>query len=65
MSSKIETKTGSVNFNSINSSSNTEEDLYEKYKQLQRQVELLDLQESYIRDEYMNLQRELLRAKRK
>lgn len=39
------------------------EDLYQNYKQLQRQVELLDLQESYIRDEYVNLQRELLRAK--
>lgn len=38
-------------------------DLYQKYKQLQRQVELLDLQESYIRDEYQNLERELLRAK--
>jgi 26S proteasome regulatory subunit T3 len=38
------------------------DDLYVRYKQLQRQLELLDLQETYIRDEYMNLQRELLRA---
>lgn len=65
MTSKTEImSTNTVNYNSINSThSHNEEDLYEKYKQLQRQVELLDLQESYIRDEYMNLQRELLRAK--
>lgn len=37
-------------------------DLYMRYKQLQRQLELLDLQETYVRDEYSNLQRELLRA---
>jgi 26S proteasome regulatory subunit T3 len=53
MNLKVENKSNNV----------VEEDLYEKYKQLQRQVELLDLQESYIRDEYRNLQRELLRAK--
>ncbi|TEB18332.1 adenosine tri phosphatase, partial [Perkinsus sp. BL_2016] len=50
-----------IKSNEANSEPN--EDLYLKYKQLQRQVELVDLQESYIRDEYMNLQRELLRAK--
>lgn len=48
---------------SIDASTNESKDLYEKFKHLQRQVELLDLQESYIREEYMNLQRELLRAK--
>lgn len=36
--------------------------LYEEYKALLRQVELLDIQEEYIKDEYRNLKRELLRA---
>lgn len=38
------------------------DDLYREYRKLLRQVELLDLQESYIKDEYGNLRRELLRA---
>lgn len=60
----MSTKTATSNFTPLSTTNNKgEEDLYEKYKQLSRQVELLDLQESYIRDEYMNLQRELLRAK--
>lgn len=33
-----------------------------KFKQLQRQLELLDLQESYLKEEYNNLKRELVRA---
>lgn len=42
--------------------SELEQDLYLEYKKLQRQVELLNIQEEYIKDEYRNLQRELLRA---
>lgn len=40
----------------------TPTDLYQQFKALERQLELLDLQETYIRDEYLNLQRELLRS---
>jgi len=40
-----------------------EEDLYGKFKHLQRQEEFLDLQEEYIKDEMRNLKRELIRAK--
>lgn len=39
-----------------------EEDLYTKYKKLSRHLELLDIQESYIKDEQANLKRELIRA---
>lgn len=40
----------------------SEEDLYLKMKELQRQLEFLQLQEDYIKDEQKNLKRELLRA---
>lgn len=39
-----------------------EEDLYTKYKKLERHLELLNIQESYIKDEQANLKRELIRA---
>ncbi|PSR74111.1 hypothetical protein PHLCEN_2v10067 [Hermanssonia centrifuga] len=39
-----------------------EEDLYVKYKKLSRHLEMLDIQESYIKDEQLNLKRELIRA---
>ncbi|KAF9508697.1 hypothetical protein BS47DRAFT_1415343, partial [Hydnum rufescens UP504] len=39
-----------------------EEDYYIKYKKLARHLEILDLQESYIKDEQANLKRELIRA---
>lgn len=39
-----------------------EEDLYIKYKKLARHLEMLDIQESYIKDEQANLKRELIRA---
>jgi len=39
-----------------------EEDLYTKYKKLQRHLEFLELQEEYIKVEQRNLKRELLRA---
>ncbi|PVU86678.1 hypothetical protein BB559_006439 [Furculomyces boomerangus] len=40
----------------------TEKDLYLILKKLERQLELLELQENYIKDEQKNLKRELLRA---
>ncbi|EPZ35598.1 26S protease regulatory subunit 6B [Rozella allomycis CSF55] len=39
-----------------------EKDLYIRYKKLQRQLEFLNLQEEYIKDEQKNLKSELLRA---
>ena len=39
-----------------------EEDYYVKFKKLTRHIEMLDLQESYIKDEQANLKRELIRA---
>ncbi|PIA46136.1 hypothetical protein AQUCO_01600419v1 [Aquilegia coerulea] len=39
-----------------------EEDLYGRYKSLVRQIEFVDIQEEYIKDEQKNLKRELLRA---
>eukprot|EP00761_Pharyngomonas_kirbyi_P012391 gb/GECH01012418.1/.p1 GENE.gb/GECH01012418.1/~~gb/GECH01012418.1/.p1 ORF type:complete len:420 (+),score=114.65 gb/GECH01012418.1/:1-1260(+) len=38
-------------------------DLYSKMKMLQRELEFLEIQEAYIKDEQKNLKRELLRAK--
>lgn len=39
-----------------------DEDLYTRQKLLQRQLEFVDIQEEYIKDELKNLKRELLRA---
>jgi len=39
------------------------EDLYKKYKSLQKQLEFLEIQEEYIKDEMKNLKRESIRAK--
>ncbi|KAH8954950.1 hypothetical protein BDL97_08G108200 [Sphagnum fallax] len=39
-----------------------EEDLYTRQKLLQRQLEFVDIQEEYIKEEQKNLKRELLRA---
>lgn len=39
-----------------------EEDLYSRLKSLQRQLEFIDIQEEYVKDEQKNLKRELLRA---
>lgn len=39
-----------------------EDDLYTRQKLLQRQLEFVDIQEEYIKDEQKNLKRELLRA---
>merc|ERR1719345_3700 len=39
-----------------------EEDLYTEYKKLQRQLEFLQVQEDYIKDEQKNLKREYLHA---
>ncbi|KAI8372539.1 26S protease regulatory subunit 6B [Choanephora cucurbitarum] len=40
----------------------SEEDLYVKLKKLQRDLEFIELQEEYIKDEQKNLKRELVRA---
>ena len=39
-----------------------QDDLYTKYKKLSRHLEMLEIQESYIKDEQLNLKRELIRA---
>ncbi|KAJ9586258.1 hypothetical protein L9F63_020092, partial [Diploptera punctata] len=41
---------------------NDVEDLYTKYKKLQRQLEFLEVQEEYIKDELRNLKKEYLHA---
>ena len=38
-------------------------DLYQEYKGLEKQLEFIELQEEYLKDEMRHLQRELLRAK--
>jgi 26S proteasome regulatory subunit T3 len=45
------------------SSSTSRDDLYQQMKSLERQLEFVDLQEEYLKDEMRHLQRELLRAK--
>lgn len=42
--------------------STDEDDLYSRFKSLQRQLEFIDIQEEYVKDEQKNLKRELLRA---
>ncbi|KAJ6332235.1 hypothetical protein OIU76_010592 [Salix suchowensis] len=39
-----------------------DDDLYSRLKSLQRQLEFIDIQEEYVKDEQKNLKRELLRA---
>ncbi|KAL6968419.1 hypothetical protein U1Q18_034222 [Sarracenia purpurea var. burkii] len=39
-----------------------DDDLYGRLKSLQRQLEFIDIQEEYVKDELKNLKRELLRA---
>eukprot|EP00977_Amphora_coffeiformis_P028839 scaffold37458_cov176-Amphora_coffeaeformis.AAC.2 len=43
--------------------SSTDVDLYKEFKSLEKQLEFVDLQEEYLKDEMRQLQRELLRAK--
>jgi 26S proteasome regulatory subunit T3 len=45
------------------SSSKSEQDMYSKVTALKRQLEFLEIQEDYIKDETANLKRELVRAK--
>ena len=40
----------------------TEEDLYTRLKELQRELEFVEIQEEYVKDEQKNLKIELLRA---
>merc|ERR1719337_482395 len=39
-----------------------DDDLYMRLKELQRQMEFLDIQEEYVKDEMKNLKREMIRA---
>jgi 26S proteasome regulatory subunit T3 len=39
-----------------------DDDMYTRLKRAQRQVEMLNIQEEYIKDEMKNLKREMLRA---
>lgn len=41
----------------------TEEDMYRRMKQLEEEVEFLDIQEKYIIEEQKNLKRELMRQR--
>merc|ERR1719473_499551 len=45
-----------------NETTKAEPDLYMRLKELQRQIEFLDIQEEYIKDEMKNLKREMIRA---
>ena len=38
-------------------------EMYLRMKELQRQLEILEIQEEYIKDETKNLKREMIRAK--
>ena len=38
-------------------------EMYVRLKELQRQLEILEIQEEYIKDETKNLKREMIRAK--
>ncbi|KAM0998973.1 hypothetical protein FF1_005740 [Malus domestica] len=44
------------------SQASDEDDLYSRLKSYQRQLEFIDIQEEYVKDELKNLKRELLRA---
>eukprot|EP01100_Stratorugosa_tubuloviscum_P002943 TRINITY_DN16_c0_g1_i4.p1 TRINITY_DN16_c0_g1~~TRINITY_DN16_c0_g1_i4.p1 ORF type:complete len:425 (-),score=209.02 TRINITY_DN16_c0_g1_i4:180-1454(-) len=52
-----------VKFANTTGNKNINLDAYTKVKELQRQLEFIEIQEEYIKDEQKNLKRELLRAK--
>eukprot|EP01026_Neomeris_dumetosa_P019531 TRINITY_DN1792_c0_g1_i2.p1 TRINITY_DN1792_c0_g1~~TRINITY_DN1792_c0_g1_i2.p1 ORF type:complete len:404 (-),score=62.36 TRINITY_DN1792_c0_g1_i2:538-1749(-) len=56
---KLESHRVSVDFMDVDGEEN---ELYLKFKQLQRELEFLEIQEEYIKEEHKNLQKELLRA---
>lgn len=49
-------------YSTVDSTGADEDDLYSRLKSLQRQLEFIDIQEEYVKDEQKNLKRELLRA---
>jgi 26S proteasome regulatory subunit T3 len=59
----METDTIMNHVEDIESNMNDELDLYQEVKNLEKQLEFIDLQEEYLKDEMRHLQRELLRAK--
>ena len=62
----IEPPAARINLSTIDPSSSSavdnEEDLYTRLKSLQRQLEFIEIQEEYVKDELKNLRREHLRA---
>uniref|UniRef100_A0A7N0VJ01 Proteasomal ATPase second OB domain-containing protein n=1 Tax=Kalanchoe fedtschenkoi TaxID=63787 RepID=A0A7N0VJ01_KALFE len=52
----------SAKYDSSDAGSASDDDLYGRLKSLQRQLEFIDIQEEYVKDELKNLKRELLRA---
>ena len=60
MSTQMEIDTPEVQ---TSQSSPSTEELYSKYKSLQKELELLQIQENYIKDETMNLKVQYARAK--
>merc|ERR1712227_1078812 len=65
LSSTAPSSSALKNMESIGSTSDkeAEENLYLNLKHLQRQLEFIEVQEEYIKDEMKNLRRELIRAK--
>ena len=61
MQMQVEGPTPTPSTSTSSSTANT--DLYQEMKSLQRQLEFVELQEEYLKDEMRHLQRELLRAK--
>jgi 26S proteasome regulatory subunit T3 len=64
---EIDSPTAVVQIEEAKSSAKTaaasEEDMYTEFKTLQRELEFVNIQEAYIKDEQKNLKRELIRAK--
>ena len=46
----------------MSASASGSQDLYTQFKELKRQLEFLDVQEQYIKDEQKNLKKEYVRA---
>uniref|UniRef100_A0A7N0ZY66 26S proteasome regulatory subunit 6B homolog n=1 Tax=Kalanchoe fedtschenkoi TaxID=63787 RepID=A0A7N0ZY66_KALFE len=55
-------KYDSADHHSSDNNTTNDDDLYGRLKSLQRQLEFIDIQEEYVKDELKNLKRELLRA---
>ena len=58
-----ECKTHDVDMSDNKADLATEDDLYRQMKELEKEIEFLDIQEEYIRNEQKFLKREFIRAK--